>query len=425
MGYLWGLQLTISRQVLGFATGPMVWAPFSELYGRKPPILISTFLFCIFNIAVATGRDLQTILICRFFSGFMGACPLTVVAAVYADIYDNRYRGMSVTLFSMAVFCGPLLSPCVGGFTAASYLGWRWTMWITAIMGALGLVLELLVLEETYPPVILVHKADRLRRATGDWSLHAKQEEIELSLGRLWEENLSRPLRMLFAEPIVLSMSVYVAFVYGLLYLFLEFYPIVYRQTYGMRPGVGELPYFGMIVGECAATLAIVLDQPAYNRKLAANNNVSVPEWRLPVAMMGAVAFPAGLFWFAWSGYTGKVHWIVPTLSGLLTGFGLMTIFQQCLNYLIDAYLEFAASAVAANTFLRSMFAAVFPLFANYMVHGLGVQWAGTLLGCVAVLLAPLPVLFYLKGPAIRARSKFTSGSSAAEQDKDEKDAGV
>lgn len=227
--------LGVSLYVLGFATGPIVWAPFSELYGRRKPLLLSSFGFSIFNIAVAVGKDSQTIFICRFFGGFCGACPLTVVGAVFADMFSNRQRGLAITVFSMTVFSGPLLAPFIGGFILESYLGWRWTEYITAIMGFLGLVLSLLFLEETYPPVILVNKAADLRRRTKNWGIHAKQEEIEVDLRELIEKNLSRPMRMLFTEPIVLLISIYMAFIYGLLYLFLTFYPIVFQQIYGMR----------------------------------------------------------------------------------------------------------------------------------------------------------------------------------------------
>lgn len=197
------------------------------------------------------------------------------------------------------------------------------------------------------------------------------------------------------------------AFIYGLLYLFLTFYPIVFQQIHGMNKGVGGLPYFGMILGEICAGVYIVITQPSYNRKLIANNNIPIPEWRLPPAIIGGVLFAIGLFWFGWSGYKADIHWIVPTLSGLFTGFGIMSIFLQCLNYLIDAYLMFAASAIAANTFLRSLCGAGFPLFATYMIEGMGVQWAGTLLGCVAFCLVPLPIVFYIRGAKIRQNSKF------------------
>lgn len=363
---------------------------------------------------MAVGKDLQTVMICRFFSGFMGACPLTCVGAVFADMFDNRTRGIAITVFSIAVFSGPLLAPFIGGFINQSYLGWRWTEYIVAIMGFLGFGLLIFFLEETYPPVVLVNKAAELRRRTKNWGIHAKQDEIEINVRELLEKNLSRPIRMLFTEPIVLLLSIYMAFIYGLLYLFLTFYPIVFQGIHGMNQGVGGLPYFGMILGEICAGIYIVITQPSYNRKLVANNNIPVPEWRLPPAIIGGVLFAIGLFWFGWSGYRADVHWIVPTLSGLFTGFGIMSIFLQSLNYLIDAYLMFAASAIAANTFLRSLCGAAFPLFATYMIEGMGVQWAGTLLGCVAFCLVPLPIYFYYKGAEIRKKSSFAPSFNIA-----------
>ena len=365
---------------------------------------------------MAVAKDAQTVFIGRFFGGFFGACPLAVVGAVFADMFNNRQRGLAITLFSITVFCGPLLSPFIGGFIDISYLGWRWTEYLVAIMGFTGLVLSFIFLEETYPPVILVNKASELRRRTKNWGIHAKQEEIEIDFRELIEKNLSRPMRMLFTEPIVLLLSIYMAFVYGLLYLFLTFYEIVFQQIHGFNEGVGGLPYFGMIVGEILAGIYMILDQPRYNKKLTANNDMPIPEWRLPPAIVGGVLFALGIFWFAWTGYRADIPWIAPTLSGLFTGSGIMMIFLQWLNYLIDAYLLFAASAIAANTFLRSLCGAGFPLFATYMIEGMGVQWAGTLLGCVALLLVPLPIIFYLKGAKIRERSQFAPTMPIANQ---------
>lgn len=179
------------------------------------------------NVSVAVGKDVQTIFICRFFGGFFGASPLTLTGAVFVDMFSNRQRGLAILLFVITVFCGPLLAPFIGGFIEMSYLGWRWTEYLVCIMGFTGLVLSLIFLEETYPPMILVNKAANLRRRTKNWGIHAKQEEIEVDFHELVEKNLSRPLRMLISEPIVLALSIYMAFVYGLLYLFLSFYPIV------------------------------------------------------------------------------------------------------------------------------------------------------------------------------------------------------
>lgn len=225
--------------------------------------------------------------------------------------------------------------------------------------------MDLFFLEETYPPVILVTKAAELRRRTKNWGIHAKQEEIEIDFRELVTKNFSRPLRLLFTEPIVLLLSIYMSFIYGLLYLFLTAYPIVFQRIHGMTPGIGGLPYLGMVIGMITAGIYIALTNPSYNRKLAANNGVPIPEWRLFPVIIGGVSFSLGLFWFGWSGYKESIHWIVPTLSGLLTGFGLLAIFLQSLNYLVDSYLMFAASAIAGNTFLRSLAGAGFPLFSQ------------------------------------------------------------
>ena len=195
--------------------------------------------------------------------------------------------------------------------------------------------------------------------------------------------------------------------------------------------------YIGMIVGVFIAFVTVVSLNPGYAKRLKANNNIPVPEWRMPVPMIGGVLFSAGersylqpktikmanltqlagLFWLGWGGYMRSTPWIVPTLAGLFLGFGIYSVFLQSLNYIIDAYLMFAASAIAANTIMRSIFGAVFPLFATYMMNGMGINWACTLLGCVAALFIPMPFLFYFKGKTIRAKSKFAPAPDI-EQDK-------
>src|ERR1700733_9758376 len=136
---------------------------------------------------------------------------------------------------------------------------------LAAIMGSVAFLMDLIFLEETYPPVVLVSKASELRRRTRNWGIHAKQEEIEIDFRELITKNFSRPMRLLVTEPIVLGLSIYMAFIYGLLYLFLTAYPIVFQQIHGMSGGVGGLPYFGMIIGIICAGIYIALTQPSYN----------------------------------------------------------------------------------------------------------------------------------------------------------------
>jgi DHA1 family multidrug resistance protein-like MFS transporter len=230
-------------------------------------------------------------------------------------------------------------------------------------MGALALVLDIFILEETYQKTLLQKRAAWIRTETQNFAIHHVTEEKTVDFNDLVKKHLVLPLKLLFLEPIVLLITIYTAFIYGILYLFLEAYPIVFAEKRGINEAVATLPYIGLIIGVLIGCGIVIAFEPRYNRKLRENNNIPVPEQRLLPMMVGAVLFPMGLFWFAWTGNYGSIHWIVPTLSGLLTGAGIMTIFLQALNYLIDAYLVVAASAIAANTFLRSFFGAGFRKF--------------------------------------------------------------
>lgn len=86
---------------------------------------------------------------------------------------------------------------------------------------------------------------------------------------------------------------------------------------------------------------------------------------------------------------------------------GIMMIFLQGLNYIIDVYKMHSASAIAGNTFFRSWVGAGFPMFATGMYHNLGVPWATSLLGFLCVVLFPVPILFFIYGSRIRKLSKF------------------
>lgn len=331
--------LTTSLYVLGYAFGPLVWGPFSELQGRKLPILIGMFGFSIFCFGTAAGKDLQTVMICRFFTGFFGSCPLAVVAAIFADMFDNTQRGIAIVVFSSMVFMGPMFGPFIGGFIETSYLGWRWNVYLPGIMGCFSVILNFFFLKETYAPMVLVQKAAELRRRTKNWGIHAKQEEVEVDFRELITKNFSRPIRLLVTEPIILLVTLYMSLIYALLYTFLTAYPLVFQGVHGIKPGVAGLPFFGMMVGIFLVAGYIIFDNSRYIKKLQANGGIPVPEWRLPPVMVGGVLFAAGLFWFGWTGYTDSIPWIVPTLSGLFTGAGLLAIFIQLFNYIIDSYL--------------------------------------------------------------------------------------
>ncbi|GAD96589.1 MSF drug transporter, putative [Paecilomyces variotii No. 5] len=401
--------LGLTLLLFGFGLGPLIWAPLSEVYGRKPAVLAPYFIAAIFSFGTAAAKDIQTIMLTRFFAGLFSSAPITNTGGVLSDIWSAEERGAAIVGYAMAVVGGPVLGPIVGGAIVQSYLRWRWTEYITGIMMMLFLTLDVLFLDESYPPVLLVYKARRLRHETGNWALHARHEEWDVSLKELGNKYLVRPFQLL-ATPICFTVALYASFVYGILYLNLASFPIEFEEERGWNLVVGALPFLALLVGIFIGAAMNILNQRFYVKRFKANRNRPVPEARLPPMMLGSIFFAAGMFIFGWTS-SKKVHWIGPIIGAACMGLGFFTIFQAALNYLIDTFQKTSASAVAANTFLRSLFAGCFPLFVNPMFHNLGINWASSVLGFVSIALIPIPFLFYIFGKRIRARGKWSRAS--------------
>lgn len=212
---------------------------------------------------------------------------------------------------------------------------------------------------------------------------------------------------LLFLEPIVTLLSLWMAIVYGTLYLLFAAYPIIYQEKRGWSEGVGSLPYLGIMIGMFLAILYNYFDNIRYKNNVK-KSGPAPPEYRLPSSMLGGIALTGGLFWFAWT-CTPSIPWIVSVIAGAPFGFGMVLIFVAIKNYLVDTYIIFAASALASTVFLRSIFGFAFPLFTIYMYNSLGVNWASSIPAFLALACVPLPFLFYKFGVAIRKSCKFAS----------------
>ncbi|KAI9663140.1 MAG: hypothetical protein M1821_008188 [Bathelium mastoideum] len=403
-------ELGITLLLFGFGLGPLVWAPLSELYGRKVAVLTPYFLAAIFSFATATAKDIQTVLITRFFAGIFGSAPVTNTGGVLADIWSPEQRAAAIVAYALAVVGGPTLGPIVGSAVVQSYLRWRWTEYLTGILMMFILLLDVIFLDESYPPMLLVVKARRLRHESGNWALHAKHEEWDFSLKELANKYLIRPFQML-TTPICFLVALYSSFVYGILYGNLASFPIEFQEERGWNPLVGSLPFLALFIGTLIGAGANLVNQRFYVKQFKANNGRPVPEARLPPMMFGSIFFAAGLFIFGWTS-NRDIIWVAPCIGAILLGFGFFTIFQAAINYLIDTFQRYSASAVAANTFLRSVFAGAFPLFVNPMFHNLGIPWASSLLGFISAVLIPIPFLFYIYGRRIRAKGVWSKEST-------------
>ncbi|KAK0112638.1 hypothetical protein ONS95_014377 [Cadophora gregata] len=399
--------LGVSLFVFGFAVGPLLWAPLSELYGRRSVFVLAYGLFVIFNIGAVLSTSISQLIVFRFFAGAFGSATLTNTGGMIADMFSAAERGLPSSIFASAPFLGPVIGPIAGGFLGQS-AGWGGIGTLITGLSALMWTLFYMCVPETYAPYLLRCRAAKMSVKTGRHYI-SKMDHLrgKQTFKKTISTALLRPWKLLFAEPIVSLLSVYTAIVFGTMYMMFAAYPIVFVDGYGLSPGVAGLPFLGLAVGMLLALLFLFLQGKQYARTAAASpNGKAPPEARLVPCMIGGVATPIGLFWFAWT--NGPPLNPMICIAGTVPfGFGMVLIFLSVINYLVDTYAIYAASALAANAALRSLFAASFPLFTKAMYAKLGVHWASSVPAFLALVCVPLPFWFYRYGEKIRNKGVY------------------
>ncbi|KAJ5960899.1 uncharacterized protein N7479_008049 [Penicillium vulpinum] len=395
----------VSVYVLGFAFGPLIIAPFSEYSGRAWVYNVCNVLFVIFNIASALAPNMASLIIFRFLDGFAGVAAVTCGSGTIADLVPREKRGQAMAIWSLGPLFGPIIGPVVGGFLVEA-TNWRWVFWVLAIAGGVASIVFFFAVPETYAPIILERKAARLRKSTGNTAYKSRLQS-DIPPKQLFIRSLIRPSKMLVLSPIVALMSTYIAVLYGFLYILFTTFTIVFEGQYDFSASASGLSFLGSGVGmllgiACVGTLSDRKIRIKLERK-----ETPIPEDRLPMYLTipGSLAIPAGLFIYGWS--TDKmVHWIVPEIGNAVTGFGMINILMCVQTYLVDAFLAHAASAVAACTVLRSLLGALLPLCGLQLYEKLGLGWGNSLLAFLALVMAPIPILFETWGE--RLRTKWT-----------------
>ncbi|KAL5343644.1 major facilitator superfamily domain-containing protein [Aspergillus crustosus] len=334
--------------------------------------------------------------------GLTSAAFQSVAGGTISDLFTRQNLQLPMMVYTATPFAGPVLGPMIGGFMNYN-TSWRWTFYVIIIWSASLWVLCIIFLKETYAPVLLRRRASENSPGTPD------------SMKGALLKSLYRPFLLLSLEPMILCLCLYTAVMIGTLYLFFGAFPLVFAHTFGFNLWQIGLTFLGQLVG----TMIGALFDPLwwwnlnrlvrnYQHETGDESGDFPPEFRLPPAILGAPLPTIGMFWFGWSSYP-DVHWIMPIIGSAFFGLGVFLAFQGIFTFLVDAYPLYAASALAANAFLRSVFAAAFPLFGVQMYNALGYQWATSLLAFLTVAMLPFPYIFFQFGPRIRAKSRFTA----------------
>ncbi|ORY12018.1 major facilitator superfamily domain-containing protein [Clohesyomyces aquaticus] len=391
----------VSVYVLGFAFGPLIIAPLSEMYGRLPLYHSCNCFFVIFSIAAAVASNMGMFVTFRFFMGCFGGAPLVLGGGTIADLISREQRGTAMVVWMMGPTIGPCVGPIVGGFLTQAK-GWRWNFWLVAIVAGAFTIMSMILMNETSAPIILERKAKRLRKETGNPKLVSKLDS-GLTPKELFLFSIVRPTKMLTRSLICFLMSLYVAITYAYLYILFTTFTVVFETQYGWRRGIVGLSFLGLGIGSLIGQSVFTHFGNKTAEKHLARGDFK-PEHRLYIMCAGGFFLPIGLFWYGWA-VQAQTHYMVPIVGTGFIGFGLLMTFMPANTYLVDVFTVHAASAMAANTVLRSLAAAFIPLSSQKMYAAMGYGWGNSLLGFVALLLIPIPFLFIKYGERVRKLS--------------------
>ncbi|KAJ6038478.1 uncharacterized protein N7446_005283 [Penicillium canescens] len=279
--------LATSLFMLGFAFGPIIFGPLSKLYGRKRPMFLGMFVFAIFhprrsspeppgNLHMSlSGWGTCQCASCHCVSSSFGI-PLRML--LLTSVVWGRCRSAALPFPSspLAPFVGPVAGPITGSFITL-FLAWRWTVYITATWAFAFSTIGFLTIPETFKVTLLSQHAKCQRTKTKNWAFHAKAEESVISTRDIEFRYLFRPFQMLFQEPILLLVTLYVGIIYGFLYICFVAYPISFQYDRGWQEGVAALAFVAIICGVAVACLIIVLFSLTRHRSTLSALDESIP----------------------------------------------------------------------------------------------------------------------------------------------------
>ncbi|KIY43121.1 MFS general substrate transporter [Fistulina hepatica ATCC 64428] len=400
------LALTLSVYLLGYAIGPLFIAPLSEMYGRTWLLHVGNIVSAVLNIGCAYAPTTGALIVLRFFTGLGGSVPIAIGGGSIGDLFAAHERAAAMALYSVGPLIGPVAGPIAGGFLSVH--GVKWLFILVGCVCALASVVGIPFLHETYAPIIRIRRAKREGHLDVLAKTHPHFMQIHNNKRAILFTNLIRPLMMLFGSIICFVLSLYMAFTYGIYYLMFTTFSDVFVGIYGFDTSISGLAYLGLGTGFGISTLfGARAANTIYLYFCKKNGGVGKPEYRIPALIFASIFVPIGLFWYGWS-TQARAHWIMPIIGSGIFGFGIMTGFLPVQLYLVDTF-PYAASALSAASFFRSLLGFAFPLFGSQMYDALGQGGGNSLLGGLAIALGiPFPVYLWFYGEKLRMNGRLT-----------------
>lgn len=364
----------------------------------------------------------------RFLAGLSGSILLAIHAASTADLFGPVHRTIFWPIFALASFSGTVYSPIVGAWISQTGVWWRWTEWIAVILSGSSLVLTLLFLPETFAPMLLSWRAKHLRDITGCERFQSEMD-LQRTFAQRLKTNLTRALHMITREPIVVLLGGWLVLEYIIVFSLLHGFSYMFEDTYDFSTGLSETVFVAVGTGAYVWVAAMIpVYYSLYKKKVAAlheqitgekktdlitsanipGTDLPQPEYRLWMALLSGPALPISMFWLGWTNYKFISPWS-DICALFLLGFSWAGIYVTVYQYILDTYGIYAGSALSVVTCWRYLASGASNLYSDPMYDGIGVHWSATWLGILAIIQAPLPLIFYRYGHKIRMKSSFAS----------------
>lgn len=363
-------QLGLFTFNIACAIAPMVLAPFCELVGRKVIYAGAFFCFTILFIGLALAQTIGTIIGLRLLLGLFGCVGTILVGGTFDDMYVPHERSRPMAMFSWVAIFGTVAAPIYAGFIDQS-IGWRWIEGIQGLANVPLLICIFIFFPETRGGVTLHKRAAALRKATGDERYVAEGDIYTPDIKSMLKASSVKAIHMLATEPVVLAFGLWIAFCWGVTFLFLSVISITFTDKRGWSTGISGLPYIALALGTTLAWMAHHLQMRKFDRMTADPEVKVTPEARLYGAMYGAIWLPIGLFIYSFTQYA-FLNWVGPCVGLVLIAFGIYFVFESTYSYTADCYGESASSAIAGQGLMRNTLGAVTPLFATQFFTNVG-----------------------------------------------------
>ncbi|TIC96821.1 putative transporter [Colletotrichum higginsianum] len=380
-------NLTVSAYVLGFSAGPLLLAPLSETFGKKPVYQACNVLLLLCNLACMVAPSAEWLIIFRFVAGCAGASPITQGIGTATDIMTKEKRARAMSVMAFGSVCSPSIGSALGGVIAQAW-GWRSCFGFLVLMGSISTFLTHQFMCETYLPVL--RRKHAVWSGVGDVNGEISDEKtvaLKQPLSSLLYKAAIRPFSLVF-EPSILPAIAVTSFFYGLqVWLYIDV-PMTYKAVYSFTTTQAGLAFAGMGAGMFAGLIIFGFLTDVIAKRLARNGE-RLPEHRLPLLSGAAILVVIGLIIYN-AAARPEVSYLLPLVGNFLIGSGLFAITMASAVYITDLSPQHAVSSSASLALLRYPSGALFPLMEHAFESATSNSSAKWLVTAAALMTVPL-----------------------------------